>query len=141
VPEANIAPAHGFHKLSGGGYTPPLAFGMSTATEDTQRELLVIAQQYENVVEDPKRSGRGACFVVVRPPSRADFPHDPDDAHLGRKRLTRAVKSSGSTGLATASSAPRLRAILRKSVFPTRPPPDTAMILASGRSRRISVIV
>jgi hypothetical protein len=54
---------------------------------------------------------------------------------------TTVKSSSGSKGFETTSIAPRDRAILRKSVFPTRPPPEMAMIFASGSALRISVMV
>src|SRR5712692_5588208 len=63
--------------------------------------------------------------------------HPRTEAHVERQRSMRAAKSSGSTGLAMTSVAPSCLAILRKSVLPMRPPPETAITFASGRSRRI----
>src|ERR1700730_9826422 len=98
--------------------------------------------RYRRIGLGIEESGKGAPEAIEEPvlrhPAHAPSPRRQPPL---RQRLTRFKKSSGSNGLAMTSDAPSFCAILRKSVLPMRPPPEMAMTLASGRSRRISVIV
>src|ERR1700730_15653614 len=64
--------------------------------------------------------------------------HDTASAGEGKPgRMRQLNNSATSNGLARTSLAPRDWAISKKSMLRIRPPPEIAMILTPGRSRRI----